>query len=205
VSSVAKFLGVYIDDELRFTIHIDYICKKVSSVIFALSELRHESDFKCLLTLYYSNFHSYLKYGIVCWGNSLDSYRLFILQKKALRTMFFMNKRDSCQTLFQNLGILTLPCMYIYECALYVKKNESRFREHEINHEHNTRHKYVNIAPKYTRLELYRKGPFMSCLRIFNNLPLHIKNINCINLFSKNVKSLLLKHCFYDVDEFFNM
>jgi hypothetical protein len=74
-------------------------------------------------------------------------------------TMFFMNKRDSCQTLFQNLGILTLLCMYIYECALFVKKNETRFRDHEINHEHNSRHKYVNIAPKYTRLEFYRKGP----------------------------------------------
>jgi hypothetical protein len=201
-NNTVKFLGIMIDDELRFVKHVDYVCKKLSSVIFALGELRYESDFNCLLTLYHANFHCNLKYGVICWGNSIDSHRVFLLQKWALRKMFFKNRRYSCKNLFQQLGILPFPCVYIYECIMFVKKNESRFREHEINHGHNTRHHKMNIAPKYSRLEIYRNGPFQSCLRLYNKLPVELKSISPLTIFSQNVKRFLLQHCFYSVQSY---
>jgi hypothetical protein len=202
LNNIAKFLGVYIDDQLRFVDHVNYVCKKLSSVIFALSELRHESDLNCLLTLYYANFHCNLKYGIVCWGNSIDSHRAFLLQKRAIRSMLFKKRTDSCKLLFKSLGVLPFPCIYIYECALYVKNHEHRFREHDTNHNHNTRHRKVNLATKYSRLEGYRNGPFQSCLRIYNKLPLEIKNIVFAKHFAVEVKKFLLKSCYYSVKEF---
>jgi hypothetical protein len=105
--------------------------QKLSSVIFALGELRHETEINCLLTLYYANFYSILKSGIICWGNSIDSHRVFVLQKRAVRTMLFVKMYKSFKPMYQHLGILPFPCIYIYECALFVKRHESRFREHE--------------------------------------------------------------------------
>jgi hypothetical protein len=204
LTNTVKFLGVFIDDELRFNHHVSFICKKLSSVIFALGELRHETEINCLLTLYFANFHSILKYGIVCWGNSIDSNRVFLLQKRAIRTMLFKKRTDSCKSLFQLLGILPFPCVYIYECALFVKRHESRFREHEVNHKYITRNRDLNIAPKYCKLEMYRKGPFMSCVRIYNHLSMELKSTRSLKLFSKKLKDFLLNKCFYNLNEFFS-
>jgi hypothetical protein len=81
LNKTVKFLGVFIDDELRFNDHVSHICKKLASVNFALGELRHESEINCLFSLYYANFHSILKYGIICWGNSIDTHRVFCTPK----------------------------------------------------------------------------------------------------------------------------
>jgi hypothetical protein len=43
---------------------------------------------------------------------------------------------------------------------------------------HNTRNRTENVPPKYSRLEKYRNGPFMSCIR--HKLPLEVK---CIIIF----------------------
>jgi hypothetical protein len=76
-----KFVGLIIDENLRWVDHVDYICKKLSSIIFAINELKHESEIECLITtgMYFANFHCHIKYGILCWGNSIDAKRVFKL------------------------------------------------------------------------------------------------------------------------------
>jgi hypothetical protein len=68
------------------------------------------------------------------------------------------------------------------------KNHEHRFCEHVTNHNHNTRHRAVNVATKYSRLERYRNGPLQSCLRFYNKLPLEIKNIDFTKHFAPEVK-----------------
>jgi hypothetical protein len=127
-----------------------------------------------------------------------------VLQKRALRTMLFMKKTDSCKDIFKNLGILPFPCIFIYECAMFLKNHEAKFREHETDHSHNTRNRTVNVPPKYSRLEKYRNGPFMSCIRVYNKLLLEIKCITSISLFAVELKKLLLESCFYSLQEYFD-
>jgi hypothetical protein len=68
-----KFLGIYIDSNLKWFKHIQYLSSKLQSVIFALNELRNIVDFETLMTLYYANFQSIISYGVMFWGNSLHS------------------------------------------------------------------------------------------------------------------------------------
>jgi hypothetical protein len=35
-----------------------------------------------------------------------------------------------CKNIFLNLGILPFPCIFIYECAMFLKNHEAKFREH---------------------------------------------------------------------------
>jgi hypothetical protein len=53
----------------------------ISSIIFAINELKHESEIECLITMYFANFHCHIKYSILCWENSIDAKRVFKLQK----------------------------------------------------------------------------------------------------------------------------
>lgn len=83
LSNSTKFLCIIIDDNLRWCDHIEYISKKLASTIFAIRELKHESQIDCLLAMYHANFYYHIKYGITCWGNSIDEIRVFRLQKKS--------------------------------------------------------------------------------------------------------------------------
>ena len=55
-----------------------------------LSKLRHVLDIKTLRSVYYSVLESHLCYASLVWAQNTDSIeRLNLLQKKALRVMFF--------------------------------------------------------------------------------------------------------------------
>jgi hypothetical protein len=52
-------------------------------------------------------------YGIIFWGNSSDSKKVFTLQKKIVKLMMGFESRNSCTDLVKRLETLTLPYEYI--------------------------------------------------------------------------------------------
>jgi len=81
-----------------------------------------------LKVIYYSYFHSIMTYGLIFWGNSADSIKIFRLQKKIIRIMMGCRSRDSCRKLF-NLEILPLPS---FPSIVHDKKQEpiaGKFRD----------------------------------------------------------------------------
>jgi len=54
-------------------------------------------------------------------------------------------------------------------------------------------------------LAKYQKEAYFTGIKIFNNLPTHIKNVaNEIQVFKKTLKRFLLDNSFYSIDEYFN-
>ena len=58
--------------------------------------------------IYFVYFHAIMEYGIIFWGDSVESKRIFQQQKRKIRIMTGSTSRISCKTLFQKLEILTL-------------------------------------------------------------------------------------------------
>ena len=59
----AKFLGIFIDDELKWSVHINHVLKRVSSGSYALHSVNRFISRDNMKTLYYSLMHSHLSYG----------------------------------------------------------------------------------------------------------------------------------------------
>ena len=53
-----KFLGLYLDPSLTWTVHVNYVVKKMRAVTVVLSRLRSSLPKKRLLDIYYSLIHS---------------------------------------------------------------------------------------------------------------------------------------------------
>ena len=68
-SEFVKYLGIYIDQNLTWKSHINYISKKISKSVGIISKLRHV-DLPTLKQVYYSLVYPYLQYGISVWGNT---------------------------------------------------------------------------------------------------------------------------------------
>ena len=68
--SKVRFLGVIIDDQLKFGDHLDVICSKISKTIGILYRIRNNAPERVLLQLYYSLVFPYLLYCIEVWGST---------------------------------------------------------------------------------------------------------------------------------------
>jgi len=60
---------------------------KLSTAFHAAKSKVHISNISILKSIYCAYFHSITKYGIIFWGHSSNSEKLFTLQKKFMRIM----------------------------------------------------------------------------------------------------------------------
>ena len=90
-----KFLGIIIDNKLKWTEHITYVKNKISksSGIGLLFKARNYLDKKTLKQLYYSFVYPYLICGIEIWGNASNIHLdpIIKLQKRCIFSLFRIN------------------------------------------------------------------------------------------------------------------
>ena len=105
-----RYLGIYIDSNLNWKNHINYIAKKVKRSIGILSKLRYYVNSKTLLDLYYALVYPFLTYCIIAWGNSYQTslQPLFVSQKKAIRIITFTGYFEHTSPLFKDLNVIKL-------------------------------------------------------------------------------------------------
>ena len=109
-----KFLGVLIDKNLTWKPHIDHIASKMSKIVGILARIRHHVPLHIPLQIYHSLIFPYTLYGILVWGQASqrDLEKVLILQKRALRLIFFANKRSHAIPLFIASNILPVNMLY---------------------------------------------------------------------------------------------
>lgn len=198
--STTKHLGVIIDNNLSWSYHVEYLCSKLGSALYAIRRTKTVSTEEAARVAYYALFESHLRYGTVVWGGtSRDSLqRVLVLQKRAVRMLAGLKTRDSCRDAFKLLRILTVPSLYIMEVIMYaVQKNLPRFSH---IHQHSTRRTQDFKLPAH-RLALFQKKPSYAGARYFNALPKCLKN-SPPTMLKKKLKEWFIDKAFYTIDEF---
>jgi hypothetical protein len=107
-----KFLGIQLDSHLNWKNHIDQINPKLSAAGYMVRQMYYICNNNTLRSIYFAYFHSIASYGIIFWGNSSNSMKIFTLQKRIIRIMVGAYPRTSCRKLFKKLEILTVPKQY---------------------------------------------------------------------------------------------
>ena len=207
-TNCTKLLGITIDKNLKWTVHIDNLCKRLSKLVFAIRVLKNNVETSSLKSVYFAHFHSILIYGIEIWGQASEYLvsRVFKLQKKALRLICNVSPYASCRNLklFKQEQILPLPALYISNVLVFFKKHPEYFSENQFVHEYNTRHKNNLQLVKHNTTS-YEKGLLYSGQIFYNKLPNDLKAESNINSFKNKIKLYLLENDIYSVSEFSNI
>lgn len=194
------FLGIYLDRDLNWRPHIEYMATSLAKYCYALRILTRTIGSDASLTAYHAYVHSRLKYGIIFWANSVDVERIFIIQKKCLRTVFKLQYNESCRDIFRNNNILTLYCLYIYECIMYVINNFTNFEMLMLDHCYDTRGK-THLSLEKPNYAYIQKNVVHSLVNIWNKMPQTFKTRPKI-IQKKTLKKFLYKKGYYSVKEF---
>jgi hypothetical protein len=98
-----------------------------------------------------------------------------------------------CRSLFRKLQIFPLKSQYMFSLLMFVVQNKTFFLTNIENYNLDTRWRNNFYLPQ-ANLTSYQKGAFYSGTKIFNKLPLEIKNVagNKKKLFEKNFIHLFI-------------
>ena len=136
-----KFLGVHLDPKLLWNEHGECLASKLASSAFALRQLSRCVSGEVLRMASFALFHSKMSYAILVWGHSSSRYRLFRLQRRAVRIVAGVGYREDCRSQFRLLGILTLPSVFALESLCYVRVNSHLYTRPAEYHIYDTRNR----------------------------------------------------------------
>lgn len=203
VTNKAKFLGLIVDRDLSWAPHIDAVLDRLSRVNFLLSRLMCCVPFEYVKSTYFALFQSVMSYGLMFWGNATKTGEVLIMQKRAIRIMSGAGRIAHCKPLFLELRILTVVNLYIYNSLVHAYKGKHK-HQHRINiHGLNTRRRH-DIDVPFVRLEKLRSSHLIMSIRLFNKLPLKVRNLS-LREFKCVMYGWLCSNPFYEVDEFLQM
>ena len=203
IQSNTNFLGITLDENLNWTNHIDQLCCKLRQSCFAITILKSKLDQESLINIYYALFYSKVSYNIIVWGQSSDVQRVFVLQKRTLRTIFNMKMLESCRSRFKKSKILTLVCIYLYKLLVYIHGVKNKLKIHSDNHSYLTRNRQ-NIYIDKHNLTMFKKSPICAGSYLYNILPVHMKELHSINKFKITLREFLCINSFYSLEEYIN-
>ena len=119
-----RFLGVMIDENLKYKEHIRYIKTKCAKGVGILCRAKKYFTIKTLTDLYYAFIHPYLNYCIEIWGNTCTTYLTPIirLQKTAVRIIVGARRRQSSEGIFKLLRIIPVEKLHTYSIYIFLFK-----------------------------------------------------------------------------------
>ena len=112
-----KYLRVLVDGNLKFCEHVRYIRFKLARHSGVIPKMRHYVPCNVLLKYYFCNVKPIVQNGILAYGclsfTVLEP--VLAMQKKLLRLIYFKSKHESLSKVFEDLKILTVHELYVYE------------------------------------------------------------------------------------------
>ena len=145
-----------------------------------------------------------MNYGLLSWGSSTESIKVFKLQK-IIRIIMGYKSNHSCRELFVALGILPFYSQYIFSLLLFLNKNKNQFQVNSEIYHYSTRQKSYLHQPS-ANLTKYQKGVYYLGVKVFNKLSTYIKEeFDNTKKFKKILQKYLNEKSFYSLQEYFDL
>ena len=205
-----KYLGVFIDQDLSWKAHIDHVCGKIAKACGALTKIRHVIGIETLKNVYYALVNSYLRYGILIWGNASTPILkpLLTLINRAVRIISFAPFGNlNMIPIFQHLNFLDVNQTFQLETAKFIFKevngllpisNIANYFDREPPQSNrpvrSTRNSCINVAPYDVLPDSTKKSIQMRKPQIWDGIPSHIKMAPFFSTFKKSLKAFIIQN-----------
>ena len=152
---MVKYLGVFIDEKLEWTDHLNYVTNKISSLSGILCRNKALLLIKCKKDIYFALAHSNLIYCIEAYGNVNKSKLRPLITKcnRLLRLLQSKPRRNPIHDFYSSFDTIPFDLLFefyilkfIHKC-LYSSSNvpvivRNWFTRGSALHDHNIRHSH---------------------------------------------------------------
>jgi Reverse transcriptase (RNA-dependent DNA polymerase) len=196
-----KYLGLIIDEQLKWQNHINHVINKIAPITGILWRTRHCTTLSVRRNIYYALIHSHLNYLIAVWGNAYKSHLLPLktIQNKAIKIIYNFEWRKHTVDIYAQTGILNLSNLKIKNQSIILHQHEhnlikTNITTRKINqtHSHNLRNASHYVIDPF-RTHVGKSEPLRNAAITYNNLPQSLKSIVNLNTFKSHLKLHLIK------------
>ena len=161
-----KFLGVWLDNSLKWNYHINNLVVKLKRNLNMLKEGCNTLNKHVMKMIYYAQIYSHIVYGISLWGNHVPTEVVNKLQKLQNKCLcYILNKNAINNNDYNSLEILQIEEIIKLETVKFAYKINKSLLSDEIMqcvhtdqhgnslkkvHSYNTRFKNIPYKPKAT-------------------------------------------------------
>jgi hypothetical protein len=201
----ASFLGVILDKNLRWDLHISHIRQKISRSLGIFLKINKIFPLKTIRSLYHTLVYPHLIYCIEVWGAAAQTHLLPLikLQKKVVRLMTSSGYRDHTAILFTKLELLTVEQLYIYHVLIFMFKFTRNLLPNVFNQvfhfspvpNYNLRRPLPFTQPPF-RLTVSRRSISYSGPKLFNEYHGRLELSVSLNLFKSKIKTMALNNIY---------
>lgn len=199
-ASTYKYLGLVIDDGLKWAPHVAEVGKKISPYIFVLNRTRHFISRETATLIYFGYIYPHLGYLAPVWRSAIERnlQRLRVLQHRALKAVFKLPRLTPSASLFTN-RFLSLDVLAVFESLVFIFRVVKGLIRNSFNilrvsdvHSLATRQSEKFYLEKfetgYAESNVIWRG-----LAAYNDLPNDIKLINNLLLFKNSLRKYLMR------------
>ena len=197
-----KYLGVVIDSHLKWDKHILYLSGKLRCLIHKFYMLREFLSRKLLIIIYKALAEPLLRYGILVWGGMYSTHLrlLNVVQNFIVKTILRKPKLYTTSLLYSP-ELNNIKTLYILSACNFVHTNQ-KFKLNYICHSHSTRGNTNNLLNiPNSKKDLNKRFVNFLGPKLYNLLPLNIRNINN----NKRFNNLLKDYMFANIASFLNI
>ena len=190
------YLGILIDDKLRWSNHIDNIISKISRSIGVVSKINNLLNNNGKILIYYSLIYPYLQYCNLIWGmaGSVLTNKLQVTQNRAIRLLFEYDYRTPLRTIYNDLPLLKVSNIHKLEMGkLFFSQihiNNSLGIE-IFSHSYHTRQQF-SVRLHRISSDLSRRFVIFAGGFYWNSLPSELILSPSLICFKKKLKQFLL-------------
>ena len=201
-----KYLGLTIQSNLKFDIHLNYICKKINSVNGCVYGLKNLVPRFVLIKIFYALVFHHINYHILAWGGSCPSLlkRVNVSVNKIIRNI---DKSELCTIdKYRNLKILTVNQVYKLRLGQimhnlkfkkdYLLENPDIFWSHEYSRRNSNLFKLPHTTTEAGRNSFINNGVLfwakLSTITLTDGENTRLTNTVSSCVFKKKLKDFLL-------------
>ena len=186
VTSHYKYLGVDIDSTLNLNSHFDRTYKKATGRLKLLGKLRSQLDEKSAKAIYTSMIVPTVTYNCILQG-SLTANQKYKLSSIVNRAKSIINQRRDVSLPSLENETKKQTCFFVKKCIDGVICDEFRDYYNLMQHNYGTRNKGISIRIPKMRTEYGKKSVWFNGGKVFNELPVEIRNIENFKIFKDKV------------------
>lgn len=200
---VVKSLGLHIDNQLKFTDHINKICQTTFNGFKLISPYKNLLDIRSKRLLTDALILSHLNYADIVYGPCLscvDKYRLQKIQNFCVRYIYSIPRDTHITPFVRNLGWMKMHERRFHHFIKLITKirlhNEPHYLQNKISirssvHDRNLRQIDLTVDIPSHSLSSYKSSFSYLAAYVINNVLRHYSNLNN-HYIIKSVKDLLL-------------
>ena len=192
ITSSYKFLGVSLDNQLKFNEHANSVLSKISKSNGILYKIRKLLTPEARINFYNSFVYPYLAYNIAVWGKTHNNILkpLFLAQKRIVRCIADAEFYAHTTPLFKKLQLLKFEDIYKYVLCIHMFKS-LKIGMYKKTHSVNTRTRN-EAKTTFHCLSMCQQAVSFNGPNEWNALPPSVKEIKTIGAFKRKLKSHFL-------------